>query len=132
MYQKWSYRSTCTETVQWLSDRLLDLRPKVRASPPSLCCGPRARHIHPSLVLVQPRKTHPYIIERLLKGCRESTNKTNYIWVNYAVVIQVTKLCSNPLNVSSVVECLAQDRRAASSSLTGVTVLWSLSKTHLS
>ena len=32
----------------------------------------------------------------------------------------------------SVVECLIQDRRAAGSSLIGLTVLWSLSKTHLS
>ena len=31
-----------------------------------------------------------------------------------------------------VVECLTRDRRAAGSSLTGVTALWSLSKTHLS
>ena len=31
----------------------------------------------------------------------------------------------------SVVECLTRDRRAAGSSLTGVTALWSLSKTHL-
>ena len=33
---------------------------------------------------------------------------------------------------SSVVECLTRDRRAAGSSLTRVTALWSLSKTHLS
>ena len=32
----------------------------------------------------------------------------------------------------SVVECLTRDRGAAGSSLTGVTALWSLSKTHLS
>ena len=32
----------------------------------------------------------------------------------------------------SVVECLTRDRRAAGSSLTGVSALWSLSKTHLS
>ena len=32
----------------------------------------------------------------------------------------------------SVVECLTRDRRAAGSRLTGVTALWSLSKTHLS
>ena len=32
----------------------------------------------------------------------------------------------------SVVECLTRDRGAAGSSFTGVTVLWSLSKTHLS
>ena len=32
----------------------------------------------------------------------------------------------------SVAECLTRDRRAAGSSLTGVTALWSLSKRHLS
>ena len=32
----------------------------------------------------------------------------------------------------SVVKCLTRDRMAAGSSLTGVTALWSLSKTHLS
>ena len=32
----------------------------------------------------------------------------------------------------SVVECLTRDRGAADWSLTGVTVLWALSKTHLS
>ena len=32
----------------------------------------------------------------------------------------------------SVVECLTRDRGAAGSSFTGVTALWSLSKTHLS
>ena len=32
----------------------------------------------------------------------------------------------------SVVECLTRDERAAGSSLTGITALWSLSKTHLS
>ena len=32
----------------------------------------------------------------------------------------------------SVVECLTRDRGAAGSTLTGVTALWSLSKTHLS
>ena len=41
-------------------------------------CGPWARHINPSLVLVQPRKTHPYLTERLLIWSKESnqTNKT--------------------------------------------------------
>ena len=35
--------------------------------------------MNPSLVLVQPRKTRPYITERLLMGRKESnqTNKTN-------------------------------------------------------
>ena len=44
----------------------------------ALC--PRARHINPSLVLVQPRKTRPYITERLLMRRKESnpTNKKVY------------------------------------------------------
>ena len=32
----------------------------------------------------------------------------------------------------SVAKCLTRDRGAAGSSLTGITALWSLSKTHLS
>ena len=33
-------------------------------------------HIYPSLVLVQPRKTRPYITERLLMGRKESKQTT--------------------------------------------------------
>ena len=40
----------------------------------ALC--PWSRHINPSLVLVQPRQTRPFIIERLLMGHKES-NQTN-------------------------------------------------------
>ena len=40
--------------------------------------------------------------------------------------------CTNRERSGSVVECLTQDREAVGSSLTGVTALWSLSKTHLS
>ena len=39
----------------------------------ALC--PWVRHINPSLVLVQPRKTGPYITERLLMG-RKLSNQT--------------------------------------------------------
>ena len=36
------------------------------------------QHIYPSLVLVQPRKTRPSLIERLLMGRKESNQtKTN-------------------------------------------------------
>ena len=42
----------------------------------ALC--PWARHINPSLVLVQPRKTCPFITERLLMGRKES-NPTKWI-----------------------------------------------------
>ena len=63
------------------SSRLETEGPWVRASPASLRCSPWARHIYPSLVLVQPRKTRPCLTERLLMGRKESnqTNKTNLI-----------------------------------------------------
>ena len=56
--------------AQWLSDIVIDSR--LRAAGSSLTgitvLCPWARHINPSLVLVQPRKTRPYITERLLMG----------------------------------------------------------------
>ena len=51
------------------------------------------------------------------------------------IIIMMGLLCitiSKRERSGSVVELLAQDRGAAGLSLTGVTVLWSLSKTHLS
>ena len=45
------------------------------ASPGVTTSCPRARHINPSLVLVQPRKSHPYITERLFTGRKESNQK---------------------------------------------------------
>ena len=44
--------------------------PRVRAGVTALCHW--ARHINPSLVLVQRRKTRPYVAERLLMGRKES------------------------------------------------------------
>ena len=58
---------------------MLDSRPTTGLdSPASLRCGPYARHIYPSLVLVKPRKIHPYITERLLMGRKES-NQTKKV-----------------------------------------------------
>ena len=51
-----------------------------RAAPASLRCGPWARHIYPSLVLVQPRKTRPCLTERLLMGLKKS-NQTKHVSV---------------------------------------------------
>ena len=52
------------------------------------CVVSLSKNINPSLVLVQPRKTRPFITERLLMGRKESnqTNKQilNTIWSFYA------------------------------------------------
>ena len=53
----------------------LDWGPRVRASPASLRCGPSARHIYTSLVLVKPRKTRPFLTERLLMRRKESNQR---------------------------------------------------------
>ena len=60
--------------VQWLSGRVLDLRPKGRGFEPHRrhCVVSLSKNINPSLVLVQPRKTSPFITERLLMGRKES------------------------------------------------------------
>ena len=64
--------------AQWHSGRALDSRPKGRGFEPHRrhCVVPLSMNINPSLVLVQPRKTRPFIIERLLMGRKES-NQTN-------------------------------------------------------
>ena len=55
------------------------------------CCSPRYKvGYNPSLVLVQPRKTHPYITERLLMGHKES-NQTK--WDSLAMNDNGTKFC---------------------------------------
>ena len=66
------------EGAQWLSGRVLDSRPKGRRFEPLRrhCIVSLSKNINPSLVLVQPRKTRPFITERLLMGRKES-NQTN-------------------------------------------------------
>ena len=60
--------------TQWLSGRVLGLRPKGRGFEPHRrhCVVFMSKNINPSLVLVQPRKTRSYITERLLMGRKES------------------------------------------------------------
>ena len=59
---------------------MLDSRPKGLGFEPHRrhCVVSLSKNIHPSLVLVQRRKTRPFITERLLMGRKESnqTNKT--------------------------------------------------------
>ena len=40
----------------------------------TVCLVSLSKKINPSLVLVQPRKTRPFISERLLMGCKESNH----------------------------------------------------------
>ena len=63
------------EGAQWLSGRVLDSRPRGRGFKPHR--RHLSKNIHPSLVLVQPRKTCPFITERLLMGRKES-NQTKF------------------------------------------------------
>ena len=66
--------------AQWLSGRVLDSRPRGRGFEPHRrhCVVSLSKSINPSLVLVQPRKTRPFITERLLMGRKESNQtKTN-------------------------------------------------------
>ena len=59
--------------AQWLSGRVLDLRPRGGGFEPHRrhCVVSLSKNINPSLVLVQPRKTRPFITERLLMGRKE-------------------------------------------------------------
>ena len=68
-----------TQGAQWLSGRVLDLRPRGCGFKPHRphCVVSLSKNIIPGLVLVQPRKTRPFITERLLMGRKESNKQTN-------------------------------------------------------
>ena len=107
--------------LQLIQEGLLSITSEI--SPASLHCCPWARHIYPSLILVQPRKTRPCLTERLLMGRKESnqTNKTSEI---VCTKYWLTAKSSLPRECSgSVIECLTQDHEAGGLSLTGVTSL---------
>ena len=74
--------------AMWLSGRVLDSRPRGRELEPHRrhCAVSLRKNISPSLVLVKPRKTSPFITERLLMGRKESNqiNKNG----NYTIKLQ--------------------------------------------
>ena len=72
--------SMLNEGAQWLSGRVLDSRPKGRRYEPHRrhCVVSLSKNINPSLV---PRKTRPFITERLLMRRKES-NQTNKYMLN--------------------------------------------------
>ena len=78
--------------AQWLSGRVLDSRPKGHGFEPHRrhCVVSLSKNNNPSLVLVQPRKTRPYITERLLMRRKESNkiNQTNKNWNKDAVILK--------------------------------------------
>ena len=67
--------------AQWLSGRVLDSRPRGREFEPHRrhCVVSFSKNINPSLVLVQPMKTRPFITERLLIGRKESNQANKHI-----------------------------------------------------
>ena len=73
----------------------------------ALC--PWARHINPSLVLVRPRKTRPYITERLLMGRKESdqTYKIKLVYNNCKHNITSLSLLAGTTVVHDVESVLA-------------------------
>ena len=62
--------------AQWFSGRVLVSRLKGPRFDPH-CVVSLSKNINPSLVLVKPRKTCPYITERLLMGRKESNQNRN-------------------------------------------------------
>ena len=63
--------------TQWLSGRVLDSRLRGCVFEPHrhYCVVSLNKNINPSFVLVQPRKTRPFITERLLMGHKESNQR---------------------------------------------------------
>ena len=88
--------------MQWLSGRVLDSRPKGRRFEPHWrhCVVSLSKNINPSLILFQPRKTCPFITERLLMGRKES-NQTNMLFgsVSEIVLWECTGHCTCSLGV---------------------------------
>ena len=85
LLEKTCWCTSMQSGAQWLSGRVLDSRPKGRRRH---CVVSLSKNINPSLVLVQPRKTRPFITERLLMGCKES-NQTNKQTSMQSMIMQI-------------------------------------------
>ena len=80
--------------AQWLSGRVLDSRPKGHGFEPHRrhCVVSLSKSINPSLVLVQPRKTRPFITERLLMGRKESNQTKKKKKKNIINVLNIVQI----------------------------------------
>ena len=69
--------------AQWLRGRVLDSRPRGRSFKPHWhhCIVSLSKNINPSLLMVQTRKTHPFITERLSIGLKESNKKKHLFYL---------------------------------------------------
>ena len=89
---------------------------------PRHCVVSLSKNINPSLVLVQPRKTLPFITERLLMGRKESNQTTTKNDKNdtqfaarktgaehYILFLHVSLFCTMKSNNIHSVLCLGQD-----------------------
>ena len=104
----YTYHNICTTLyhimmgAQWLSGSVLDSRPRGSMFEPQRChcVVSLSKNINPSSVLVQPRKTHPFMTERLLIGRKESnqTNKQNHIMI-YDLILQILLVKKCPFHI---------------------------------
>ena len=91
-----AHGSKVTLLLRERSGSMVDCLTRDRRVPGSSLTGVTAlwslskTHLSSSLVLVQPRKTRPYITERLLMGLKES-NQTNVI-VMAIMLCRITRL----------------------------------------
>ena len=80
--------------AQWLSGRVLDSRPRGHGfeSHRRHCVESLSKNTNTSLVLVQPRKTCPFVTERLLMGHKESnqTHKPYKIFYQFGKIYRFT------------------------------------------
>ena len=106
--------------AQWLSGRVLDLRLKGRRFEPHRrhCVVSLSKNINPSLVLVQPRKTRPFITERLLMGRKESnqTKQTNKYHDLLIGIMSMSRVDSSVGNSSNERLCKSTAAKGSSSS----------------
>ena len=88
-----------SEGEQWLSGRVLDSIPRGRGFEHDRChCFVfLSKNINPSLVLAQPRKTHPFITERLLMGRKESILTICNIGIRH--VFSCINICQFPMKL---------------------------------